>query len=554
MADSSADEEDKRLKFSLEIERDASKEIALATKDTVPLRALPDRARSGAAAAEKPAEVEKRDSDRSKSDDRETAEEKKRRRVQGETKKDADVVEREQPQERGYRQVDRSFPHDIQRRFYIRADHRGDQHVFADSQAKREVFQESGDKLRTKINDAHAVRLMLDTVAHRGWSSIKIKGSQEFRREAWLEGQARGIAVTGYNPAELDLQELKNREQAYLRNEIVPAEHRTIRGASPQPTGLDAEDEKQSQARTSDGEPNHRVEPSAPNERARADGRMDYHEGIEGTVVEQGSRPYKDNAKNDPSPYVVLKDDRGYLHTAWGVGLPDAMLKAGARQGDHLRLREVGMESVTKNVLREIDGRTVRIQQEVERRAWDAIVLRERETGPTQGEQAEPEDQPFDDRLDREFAASRNVNGSAASAEHTLHIGPGRDAALDDGAYANKARAKEYMTTGRTTADRSPELTKAAAVEAYVERKVKQKYPNDPVVVQRAMQTARIKIGHALAHGCDFPEPCMVAVSEFNQSGPGRDQQSSQQVRIQMESGGKNREQNVEKTRNQDRS
>ena len=36
MADSSADEEDKRLKFSLEIERDASKEIALATKDTVP--------------------------------------------------------------------------------------------------------------------------------------------------------------------------------------------------------------------------------------------------------------------------------------------------------------------------------------------------------------------------------------------------------------------------------------------------------------------------------------------------------------------------------------
>ncbi|MEN5249994.1 hypothetical protein, partial [Brucella pseudintermedia] len=36
-------------------------------------------------------------------------------------------------------------------------------------------------------------------------------------------------------------------------------------------------------------------------------------------------------------------------------------------------------ETVTKNVLREVDGRTVRVPQEVERRAWDAEVLQERE-------------------------------------------------------------------------------------------------------------------------------------------------------------------------------
>lgn len=59
---------------------------------------------------------------------------------------------------------------------------------------------------------------MLDTAAHRGWTEIKVKGIEEFRREAWLEGQGRGISVTGYKPNELDLQELKKREQMFLRN------------------------------------------------------------------------------------------------------------------------------------------------------------------------------------------------------------------------------------------------------------------------------------------------------------------------------------------------
>ncbi len=45
-----------------------------------------------------------------------------------------------------------------------------------------------------------------------------MKGIEEFRREAWLEGQGRGISVTGYKPNELDLQELKKREQMFLRN------------------------------------------------------------------------------------------------------------------------------------------------------------------------------------------------------------------------------------------------------------------------------------------------------------------------------------------------
>ena len=233
------DEEEKQLEFSLEIERDPNKEIARpaaavdhnTAEEIAEIRHDPDGPQPGPQKAE----------DRS-NPDRDSEEEKRRRQKdQGETSKYTEMegTGKERAIEPKERQPDRSFPADIQRQLYIRADYRGDQHVYADSQGKREIFQESGDKLRTKVNDAHAVKLMLDTAAHRGWSSIKVKGSQEFRREAWLEGHARGIAVTGYTPTKLDLQELKNREQAYLRNEIVPAGDRAIMKDRPQTVAPD---------------------------------------------------------------------------------------------------------------------------------------------------------------------------------------------------------------------------------------------------------------------------------------------------------------------------
>ena len=287
------------------------------------------------------------------------------------------------------------------------------------------------------------------------------------------------------------------------------------------------------------GEPNRDNEPGASDEHTRAGRRpSDYRDGLEGVLVEQGSRPYKDNPGNDLSPYVTLQDNRGERHTAWGVGLPDAMLKSGAHQGDCVRVREAGMETVTKNVLREIDGQTVRVPKEVQRRAWDAEVLLEREASREDVEQVDHERQSSDDRLGIGNAAIRDVGRSAYSAARTLHLGPGRDAALDDGVYANEARAREYMATGRIAAAHTPELKNAAGLEAYVERKVRQKYPNDPVLVERAMQTARTRISHSLARGYDFPQPRVVATKEFDQACQDRGQSEK-------------REQNREEDRNQ---
>lgn len=266
-------------------------------------------------------------------------------------------------------EMDRSFPSEITSRYYIREDHGGTQRVFADSKGEREVFQDNGEKLRAKSFDAQGVRLMIETAAHRGWTSIEITGSKAFRRETWLEGQAHGISVKGYQPTELDWQDLARREQSYLRNEIVPLEDRALDAAH--------RDQEHSAASAQSSKVN-KEQQNADNFGTPHTKTVDYKEGVQGILIETGEKPYQDNEKNEPSPFVVLETANGN-RTVWGVGLPDALHRAGADIGDEIHLRSTGTERVLKTVIQEIDGQKQRVEQMVDRRAWEANLLEERD-------------------------------------------------------------------------------------------------------------------------------------------------------------------------------
>lgn len=453
-------------------------------------------------------------------------------RDQSDSNRKTDFVKSDRPA------VEDDYPDEINRKYYRRKDFAGDDHIYADAKGSRELFQVSGDKLKTKNEDPQAVKLMLDTAAHRGWTEIKVKGTEEFRREAWLEGQARGINVTGYKPNEIDLQELKKREQMFLRNEIAPELGQQSPNPASSANGDDVEKAK---------------EETEAFERTRADrSNPSYKTGIEGTVIEQGSRPYRDDRENDHSPYVVLRDANGREHTAWGVGLPDAMLRAGAKTGDQVRLQEAGMETVTKSVIRTVDGQQVRVQQQVERRSWDAEVTKEQERSGQEMSEREQQEAPLGSaREQRINAAEANVARSIVAGENALHSGPARDAALEDGRFANEARAKEYAATGRGAGD-DPQLRSAVAMEAYVERKLRAKFQNDPVAVQRGLSTARNKISQAIARGQDFPKPRVVETRETTRI----DDREREGLGAEAEKSGKQaeqREQVQEQTRDMDR-
>jgi len=408
---------------------------------------------------------------------------------------------------------DRSLPPDIEKRFYIREDRNGDRRIYADSKGTLEIFQENKNRLRTRINDVHAVGLMLDTAVYRGWSSILVKGSQEFRREAWLEGQARGIAVTGYKPTELDRQELKQREQSYLRNEIAPEFGRDRQARANDVGGRRGIDGDSS---TPPG-----GAPGQPMEHTRADRRSrDYKTGIEGSLIEQGARPYRDNEKNAPSPYIILEDETGRRHTVWGVGLPEALMKAGAKQGDLLRLRETNKERVVKSVLRDVDGKLTHVTQEVDRRGWEAQVVQERETTSRQaGDDADdPGRSSATSRTATISAAERPSNFPVSRPQVPVHGRKSRAAGDEEIARANEDRARKYMASSRVISARDPELRAAATLEAYVERKLRATFPEDPVAISRCMAAARSQISQVIARGQTFPTPRVFETHEVDKT------------------------------------
>lgn len=252
------------------------------------------------------------------------------------------------------------LPAEITERYFVQQAASGTVRVFSNSKATRELFQDAGERLRAKTFEPTAVRLMVETAAHRGWSSIEISGSKEFRREVWLEGQARGIAVKGYQPSELDWQEVGRREQSHLKNEIRHVEERISGSEATLATRKDAAPVTDAAVVSSHGNDS-----------------RGFRQGISGVLVEQGVKPYQGKPENEPSPYAVLKTDEGD-RTLWGVDIPDAITRADAKVGDVIMLRETGTEKVEKTIFKEVDGKKISSVALVDRRMWQAEVMSER--------------------------------------------------------------------------------------------------------------------------------------------------------------------------------
>nr|WP_172689534.1 LPD7 domain-containing protein [Pseudomonas syringae]AQX42324.1 Relaxase [Pseudomonas syringae pv. syringae] len=102
---------------------------------------------------------------------------------------------------------------------------------------------------------------------------------------------------------------------------------------------------------------------------------------IEGTLIEHGEAPYQHNDDNQMSYFVTLKPEGGKPRTVWGVGLEEAMSDADVKQGDQVRLQDLGTQPVVVQVIEE-DGTIT--DKTVNRREWSAQpVAPEREVAET---------------------------------------------------------------------------------------------------------------------------------------------------------------------------
>ena len=99
--------------------------------------------------------------------------------------------------------------HSVGGKFYSVSDH------------KTVLFEDQGKQLKTALSDPQTVKDMLEVVKAKGWDSIKLSGSKDFRQAMFIEAAAQGIRTSGYNPTAADLQRVEALRERYAQNGIT---------------------------------------------------------------------------------------------------------------------------------------------------------------------------------------------------------------------------------------------------------------------------------------------------------------------------------------------
>lgn len=72
-----------------------------------------------------------------------------------------------------------------------------------------EAFKDQGKKLSTKSDAQMIAQSMVAIAQSKNWESMKVNGTDKFKRSVWMEGNLNGIEVKGYKPSKQDLDQLK---------------------------------------------------------------------------------------------------------------------------------------------------------------------------------------------------------------------------------------------------------------------------------------------------------------------------------------------------------
>ena len=191
----------------------------------------------------------------------------------------------------------------------------------------RPAISDRGDSLHTRNADRSTAMDMIELAAHRGWSSMKVRGPEEFRREMWIEATAQGMRVQGYRPNDKDRAEADRR--ANLIGERVIERTDAGKGANGICSESGAEPEGKTKAASN-------VVPM-----------IDYQKGIEGKITGIGTAPYRDRGGASSTPYIALELADGRTHKLWGVALPDMIDRHQLKVGDRATIYDDGRKAVT---------------------------------------------------------------------------------------------------------------------------------------------------------------------------------------------------------------
>jgi conjugative element/phage-associated large polyvalent protein len=186
------------------------------------------------------------------------------------------------------------------------------------------AFRDRGGSLTTRSENAEVIRTLLHIAQARGWQTVRVAGSEKFRRLAWEVGGAAGVTVRGYSP--------RPGERARNADRPKTADTRASRG-----------EQSAGPLRADPSAVAEQVMPSA----VRSDP-LDKPPLIQGELLAHGRAPYNFQSDNQESYFIRLKTGDGE-RTVWGKDLERALAESSTHPivGDSVGLQPRGRDRVT---------------------------------------------------------------------------------------------------------------------------------------------------------------------------------------------------------------
>lgn len=204
------------------------------------------------------------------------------------------------------------------------------------------AFTDRGNRLTTPSENTEVVRSLILIAKAREWHEITVRGTERFRREAWLAARLVGLEVRGYQPSEV--------EQAHL---VRSLNRRNAVSAGETPGGP---------ADTPLWRPD--AEAPAPD---RRDGLLT------GKLIDHGRATYQHDPRQPMSYFVKLETPRGD-RIIWGVDLERAFKESLTKPqaGEEVGLRAVRQDAVkVKKAARGADGKVAGMRElKTHRNRW----------------------------------------------------------------------------------------------------------------------------------------------------------------------------------------
>lgn len=204
--------------------------------------------------------------------------------------------------------------------------------------ADRVAFADHGTSLTTEHEDPTVIHGMLLLAQAKGWTSLRVKGSDTFKAEAWMQATMAGIEVQGYQPREIDR---VRREERKGETRTTPPKHRGEPGA-PRDRPTSCGDKEPDSLTASQHVAIATLETilrergdSAAMIAAAVEGataRLQGERLVVGRIVEHGGASYGHDEKAETSYFVKVATAKGEKDV-WGVDLARAMEQSGAKTG-----------------------------------------------------------------------------------------------------------------------------------------------------------------------------------------------------------------------------